>query len=260
MQRTRTLYLVALLGALALRPARAQEPTFGTAPPDTTKSDTATPESRGATPGNDSGAAATAAGPRVPPEIAAMDSVTYQLAPTSRLEVKTGKAGLIGFAGHSHLIHARAFSGRVVYYPKAVPSSHLEITIMTDSLAVLTPPDTAEIRQVTEAMRGPTLHVDQYPDIKFVSKAVKPTSNGFHITGALTIVGQTREVPIDVAVQLAPDSLRAQSTFSVKQTDFGIKPYSGGPGGTVKVADKVTFTIDAVAVRSGGRPAVTGRT
>jgi hypothetical protein len=42
----------------------------------------------------------------------------------------------------------------------------------------------------------------------------------------------------------------AASTFSLKQTDFGIKPFSGGPGGTVKVADKVTFSIRAVAFRS----------
>jgi hypothetical protein len=35
----------------------------------------------------------------------------------------------------------------------------------------------------------------------------------------------------------------------VKQTDFGIKPYSGGPGGAVKVADRVTFNFDVVAVR-----------
>jgi len=35
----------------------------------------------------------------------------------------------------------------------------------------------------------------------------------------------------------------------VKQTDFGIRPYRGGPGGTVRVADKVTFDISAVAVR-----------
>src|SRR2546422_5214423 len=36
------------------------------------------------------------------------DSVVYDLAPTSRLEVRTGKAGLFGFAGHEHLIRARS--------------------------------------------------------------------------------------------------------------------------------------------------------
>ena len=60
----------------------------------------------------------------------------------------------------------------------------------------------------------------------------------------------TREVPIDIAVQIGVDTLEAASTFSLKQTDFGIKPFSGGPGGTVKVADRVTFSIRAIALRS----------
>jgi hypothetical protein len=60
-------------------------------------------------------------------------------------------------------------------------------------------------------------------------------------------------VPVDVSVEIGPDTLRAKATFSVKQTDFGISPYSGGPAGTVKVADRVTFDIDAIAVRAEAR-------
>ena len=67
----------------------------------------------------------------------------------------------------------------------------------------------------------------------------------------MTLVGQTRELPIDVTARIGVDTLEAASTFAIKQTDFGIKPFSGGPGGTVKVADKVTFNIRAVAVRAG---------
>jgi hypothetical protein len=54
---------------------------------------------------------------------------------------------------------------------------------------------------------------------------------------------------MDVAVETTGDTLRAKGTFSVKQTDYGIKPFRGGPGGTVKVADKVTFDFEAVAVK-----------
>jgi polyisoprenoid-binding protein YceI len=185
-------------------------------------------------------------------EFDGVDSVTYRLSPRSRLEVKTGKAGLFGFAGHSHIIRARAFSGQVVYYPKVPTKSRLEITVITDSLEVLTPPDTAEIRKVTAAMRTDVLQVDQHHEIRLASRQVTPTADGFHIVGALTLVGQTREVPLDVTVKLGLDSLRASTKFSVKQTDFGIKPYSGGPAGTVKVADRVAFDIDAIAVRAPG--------
>src|SRR5437899_12991816 len=88
------------------------------------------------------------------------DSVVYRRAPTRRFEVKTGKAGLLGFAGHEHIIRAQGFSGRVVYFPDAPLNSRVEIRIATDSLEVMTPPDTAEIRKVTEAMRTQTLHTD----------------------------------------------------------------------------------------------------
>jgi polyisoprenoid-binding protein YceI len=79
------------------------------------------------------------------------------------------------------------------------------------------------------------------------------------MVGALTLTGQTREIPLLIKFQAGPDTLKASTSFSVKQTDFGIKPYSGGPAGTVKVADKVTFNIKAVAVRQGSASARASR-
>jgi polyisoprenoid-binding protein YceI len=187
--------------------------------------------------------------PAIDRRLEASDSVIYRLARSSRLQVKTGKAGLFGFAGHSHLIEARGFTGEVVYYPARPSSSHLDITVRTDSLEVLTPPDPAERRKVAESMRTKVLRTAEYPEIKLVSRQVAPSADGFRVVGALTLVGQTREIPIDVVARIGPDTLEAASTFSIKQTDFGITPFSGGPGGAVKVADRVTFDIRAVAVR-----------
>jgi polyisoprenoid-binding protein YceI len=180
------------------------------------------------------------------------DSIVYSVAPSSRFEVQTGKAGLLGFAGHEHLIRARAFSGRIVYRPAAPGQSHVEIVVPTESLEVLTPPDTEEIRKVTEAMRSEVLHVAEYPEITFVSKAVTPIDGGFRLLADLTLAGQTHEVSVDVRVALEADTLRATTAFSVKQTEFGIKPYRGGPAGTVRVADRVKFQIETVGIRERG--------
>ena len=179
----------------------------------------------------------------------ASDSVAYQLTPQSHLDVNTGKAGLLGFAGHKHQIRARQFSGTVVYVPGNPANSHLAITVLTRGLEVLTPPDTEEIRKVTEAMRDEVMQVDQYPEITLVSKQVTPIPGGYRVLGALTMHGQTRNVPVDFLVEIRGDTLRARANFEVKQTDFGIRPFRGGPGGTVRVADKVTFDIDAIALR-----------
>jgi polyisoprenoid-binding protein YceI len=176
------------------------------------------------------------------------DSVVYVLSPATQLDVHTGKSGILGFAGHEHLIRARAFTGRVVYH-RAVPAqSRVEIVILTDSLEVLTPPDTEEIRKVTADMRSKVLDVANYPEIRLASRAVTWSEGKVHLVAALTIRDQTREVPLDAQVMIDGDTLRATTTFTLKQTDFGIRPFRGGPAGTVRVADKVKFDIRLVAV------------
>ena len=177
------------------------------------------------------------------------DSVVYLVSPTSQFEVNTGKAGLFGFMGHEHTIRARAFSGRIVYHPDSVAAARVEITVRADSLEVLTPPDTEEIRKVTAAMRTQVLDVANYPEIRLISRHVELNGQRLEMTAALTIKDQTRDIPVIVELEIGPDTLRAVTRFAVKQTDFGIRPFRGGPGGTVRVADRVTFAINVVAVR-----------
>ena len=179
------------------------------------------------------------------------DSVVYELAPAplTRFEVLTGKAGLLGFAGHEHLIQATSFSGRIVWYPDQPAAAHVSVSVATGRLEVVTPPDTAEIRKVTAAMREDVLDVAHYPEITLVAPVVSRGGDTLHLQATLTIKGNTRGIPLSVRVDIGPDTLRASATFTAKQTDFGIRPYRGGPGGTVRVADRVTFTIEAVALR-----------
>src|SRR5258705_5571730 len=181
---------------------------------------------------------------------AGRDSVVYDLAPAppTRSEVVTGKAGLLGFAGHTHAIQARSFSGRIVWYPDEPPASHVTISVATDSLEVLTPPDTAEIRKVTAAMREEVLDVAHYPELTLTARVFDRTGDTLRLQASLTIKGQSRELPMTVRAVIGSDTLRASTTFAIKQTDFGIRPFRGGPGGTARVADPATFTIEAVSV------------
>jgi polyisoprenoid-binding protein YceI len=180
----------------------------------------------------------------------AQDSAVYVLTSASRFDVKTGKSGVFSFAGHEHLIRAHGMSGRIVFFASAPERSHLEIVVPTDSLEVLTPPDTAEIRKVTEAMRTDVLDVANHKEIRFESTAVTKTGDGFHVTGSLTIVGKTQAVSADMKTNVGVDTLRASGGFVVKQTAFGIRPYRGGPGGIVRVADQVTFHLEAIGLRA----------
>jgi polyisoprenoid-binding protein YceI len=185
------------------------------------------------------------------PSAAQQDSLVYVLAPGSRFEVTAHKSGVFSFAGHEHLIRARSFAGRIVYFPSDPERSRLEIVVPSDSLEVLTPPDTEEIRKVTASMRTAVLDVAHYPEIRFESTALTRSGDGFHVTGKLTLVGKSQEVTVDVKTTAGPDTLRAAGAFEVKQTAFGIRPYRGGPGGLVRVADQVTFHFEAIGLRTG---------
>ena len=185
------------------------------------------------------------------------DSVAYSIHPSSRLVVKTGKAGFFGFAGHNHVIRARRVSGNLVYYPNK-PSSRLRIRVPTDSLEVLTPPDTAEIRKVTEAMRTKVLHPDKHPEMTFAAQSINAKTGKVELQVAVTMEGVTRTIPVTADVTIGSDSVRARGSFTASQTEFGIKPFSGGPGGIVKVADRVTFCFDLLAVPGDPGASVSG--
>ena len=53
---------------------------------------------------------------------------------------------------------------------------------------------------------------------------------------------------MDLTLEISADTLRAEGSFVVKQTDFGIKPY-GKVLGLVKVKNEVRFELRVVAVR-----------
>src|SRR3989454_9922341 len=99
-------------------------------------------------------------------------------------------------------------------------------------------------------MRTEVLQVDRFPEMTFVSRSLVPIDSGFRIELEVTMHGVARVVPVDVKVEIGADTVRATGGFSVKQRDFGMRPFRGGPGGGVKVADPATLGFQAVAVRA----------
>ena len=190
--------------------------------------------------------------------------MAFFLGPESVLEVHAGKTGILAGFGHEHRVRAHAFSGTVVYFPDDPGRSRVSVTVLTDSLRVVAEADSADIPEITRTMRTRTLRVDSFPEIRFVSRSVVPlTANGapltgerravsgardtlLRVTGDLTMVGVTRPVTVDMALGVAGDTLRAEGSFVVRQTDFGIKPFSKALG-MVKVKDEVRFELRVVA-------------
>jgi polyisoprenoid-binding protein YceI len=199
------------------------------------------------------------------PGKSAPDSTVFVLSPVSVLEVRAGKSGLLSGLGHEHRIRAHAFSGTVVYFPGDPGRSHVTVTVPTDSLRVVPEADSADIPEITRTMREKTLRVDSFPEIRFVSSSVVPLpASGssppgsrepgarpsmLRVAGNLTMVGRTRPVSLDMTLKVEGDTLRAEGSFAVKQTDFGIKPFRKALG-MVQVRDDVRFALQVVAPRA----------
>jgi len=175
--------------------------------------------------------------------------IAYRIAPQSRFDLVTGKAGLFGAFGHMHRIRATEFDGTILYDPDNIPASSIEVTFPTAGLSVIPEgADEKDAPKVEHAMRESVLPPSEYPTIEFVSRIVTAIDGGVQVVGGLAIAKRTRPVAVDVTIAQRGDTLTATGTFSVKQTDFGIKPYSAA-GGTIKVADEITFDFEAIAIR-----------
>ena len=74
----------------------------------------------------------------------------------------------------------------------------------------------------------------------FASSEIRATADRVDVVGELTIHGVTQ--PLSASLALADG--RATASIPVRQTDFGVKPYSLMLG-QLKVADEVIVEIDA---------------
>jgi polyisoprenoid-binding protein YceI len=94
------------------------------------------------------------------------------------------------------------------------------------------------------------LDAGRFPEIRFVSKAVRGQGSGpaydLVIVGDLTLRGVTRELSVPARVTVDGRTLTATGKLALRHDQFDLKPVSAA-GGTVKVANelRVDFTIVA---------------
>jgi polyisoprenoid-binding protein YceI len=124
------------------------------------------------------------------------------------------------------------------------------------SLAVLDQKVSDEDRtKIFNSMHNEVIESAKYPKIAFKSVSVgdvKQTgsdSYSFTLSGDLTLHGVTKRIAVPVNVKITPQQLRATGKYALKQTDYGIKPYSAA-GGTIKVKNEVVVNFSIVAKAS----------
>ena len=98
--------------------------------------------------------------------------------------------------------------------------------------------------------------VEKYPEMTFVSTAVKPEEEGFVLEGDLTIKDVTKAVAFNLEITgFGPDAYGGtrcgfSATTQINRHDFHVDfngPIPGVPGG-VAVSDKVTINLEVEGV------------
>lgn len=180
-------------------------------------------------------------------------SRTYTIvAAESSFWVFVGKGGLLGGLAHDHKIGVKTFTGRVAVPEAGASGGSLELDVTAQSLTVLDEkPSEEDKKKIYNSMHNEVLESAKHPKISFTSVSVsdlKQTADGYSLTlnGDLTLHGVTKRIAVTVTVTITPQQLRAEGKYTLRQTDFGIKPYSAA-GGTIKVKNEVVVHFNIVA-------------
>ena len=172
-----------------------------------------------------------------------MTRTVWTLDPSDgQLFVHTGVTGRAARMGHRLTIAMNSWHATVRWSgdePAAV-----ELTVDVNSLQVLrgkgglTPLSGPE-KALARSHALNSLDAERFPQIRFRADKVEKTDDGFRLDGTLDIHGKNRQRAVDVGVEDLGDSWRVSCEAEVRQSDFGVKPYSLLMG-SVKVADIVT--------------------
>jgi polyisoprenoid-binding protein YceI len=178
---------------------------------------------------------------------------TYQIdAKRSRFIVETQTSGLSTMFAHDHRIEIRDFSGQVAF-ARNQKSGSLQLTVRPKSM-VLIGEDNLGARQAIEStLRDDVLETEKYPEITFKTKTVTSSRRGdgtfdARLTGELNLHGVKRQITVPARVSLDAGALHAIGVFEIRQTEFGITPFSFA-NGTVGIKDTVTLSFDIVATQ-----------
>jgi polyisoprenoid-binding protein YceI len=164
------------------------------------------------------------------------------------LLIRTGVKGRAARMGHRLTIVMTRWQA-TVSWAGAQPVA-AELAVETDSFEVLrgeggvkglSGPEKTLVR--SNALKS--LDAGRFPEIRFTAETIDKTEDGYRLTGKLHIRGKSREHVIDLRTQDLGDSWRISAESGVRQSDYGVKPYSLLMG-SVQVADDVTVSFAAV--------------
>ena len=177
----------------------------------------------------------------------------------SELRFLVYKTGALSAFGHDHTVDAHGFKGEV-YLASSFTDSSFDLTLPVKDFQVDDPasreaegadftskPTPNDVKGTTANMLGPRLlDAAQHPEVTIQSVKVTGSEAKAEVSVRITLHGTARDLKVPFAISRSGDDLSASGDFELRQSEFGITPFSAA-GGALQVADviKVKFKIRA---------------
>ena len=184
--------------------------------------------------------------------LAPADGARYRIdSAKSKFIVRAFAGGFLSALAHDHTISVGEFSGETSFTFGSVEPASLQMTIKASSLSVIDKISDKDRQKIETTMRDEVLETSTFPEVTFKSTSVTANKTGegeyqAKINGDITLHGVSRQLTIPAQLSFGDKELHAKGAFSLKQSNFGIKPVSVA-GGTIKVKDELKFTFDILA-------------
>jgi hypothetical protein len=190
----------------------------------------------------------------------AHDAIVFRLNPVSSdLHILVYRGGPFARLGHNHVVSSKNLSGSV-WLSETLASCGFDIFVPVADLIVDDPNDRkSEGEQfgaaVPEEARDGTrknmlkpeqLDGESFPRISLHAVSVGGSFEMPVIMTRIELKDQIREIPVTANVTLQGKQLTATGEFDLKQTDFGITPFSFGMG-ALQVVDTLHIKFKLVA-------------
>ena len=177
----------------------------------------------------------------------------------STVRIYVFRAGQAAKLGHNHVLSAPQFNGLFYLPPSGAAAARFDLEFRLDQLeidnaayraplgpAFASPVSAEAVAQIREHMLGKdNLQADRFPLVRVHSVEIAGESPKFAAKVQFEMHGQTREFWVPLNVEGLPDRLSVTGSVVLRQTDFGVQPFSLF-GGLIAVKDEIVIEFKLV--------------
>lgn len=168
----------------------------------------------------------------------------------SRFTVQAFATGMLSTFGHNPKIAIRDYDGEIQFAPDTYENALVRVTVRTGAMDVQDEMSGDDRKKLEQTMYD-ALEVQRFPVAVYETKQIavqKQTEDLLlaHAIGMLSFHGVTQTQSLDARVTRLGTMLRISGDFSLRQSDYAIKPVSFA-GGALRLKDELKFTFELVA-------------